>query len=321
MKNKKVGIVLEENYTRIISSISGKVYDNSSVVCWNNLTKEIVLVGKDVENAIGRLDDPLVVVRLLKNYAVQDFEIFKAYLKILVEDFFNVFKNAEVIVSSPSSDLEFIRNFIYNILKVEGGASSVEFVSKTLLSAIGSNANVNDEYGVLILDIGYSCSKVALIINGKIEKSGVTIAGEKELDDMIIQFIKEQYQLVINDETVEKIKWSIGTIIKLRDELELSIFGRDLITNDRRVIVCASAEIKKLFIRLFTNYKTLITNVLESSSPIIRSSVIKNGLFVSGDLAGIIGVKDFFEDFFNFPVTISKKKGYSAIEGAIKYNK
>lgn len=319
MNNKKIGIVFGEEFTRIISSEKGKIYDDFSLVCWNNLTAEIVLYGRDVKNTIGRLDDPLKVVNIFDKYVIQDLEIFKNYVNIFVEKFKEEFDGANIVISCPNSDNDFIQEFFQNLFNEHSNINSLIFAPRVILSALGANADINDEYGVLILNINQAYAKVALIVEGKIVNEKETIYAEKHLHDSLNQFIEEEYSISVDSDMIEKIKWSLGTIIKLRDELELSIVGKDIITNERRTVVCVSEEFKKIFIKCFTNYKSLITTVLENSSTLIRSGVIKNGLYVSGELAGISGVKDFFEDFFNFPVTISKKRGYSDIEGTIKY--
>ncbi|AVN60018.1 hypothetical protein CG007_00015 [Mesoplasma entomophilum] len=318
MSNKKIGIVFGEEFTRIISSDKGKIYDDFSLVCWNVLTTEIVLYGRDVKNTIGRLDDPLKVVNILDKYVIQNLEIFKHYATILVERFKEEFDGAKIVISCPNSDNDFIQEFFKNLFNENTNFTSITFAPRIILSALGANADIKDEYGVLILDINQAYAKVALIVEGKIINEKETIYAEKFLDESLNQFIKEEYSISVDSDMIEKIKWSLGTIIKLRDELELSIVGKDIITNERRSVVCVSEEFKKIFIKSFTNYKSLITSVLENSSAIIRSGVVKNGLYVTGELAGISGVKDFFEDFFNFPVTISKKRGYSDIEGTLK---
>ncbi|ASZ08757.1 hypothetical protein CK556_00020 [Mesoplasma chauliocola] len=319
MSNKKIGIVFGEEFTRIISSEKGKIYDDFSLVCWNVLTTEIVLYGRDVKNTIGRLDDPLKVVNILDKYVIQDLEIFKSYVNVLIEKFKDEFNEADIVIACPNSDNDFIQEFFKTIFNDLAKINSLTFAPRIVLSALGANADINDEYGVLILDIHQAYAKVALIVEGEIIKEKETIYAEKYLDEALNQFIKEEYSISVDSDMIEKIKWSLGTIIKLRDELELSIVGKDIITNERRSVVCVSEEFKKIFIKSFTNYKSLIISVLENSSALVRSGVVKNGIYVTGELSGISGVKDFFEDFFNFPVTISKKRGYSDIEGSIKF--
>lgn len=319
MNNKKIGIVFGEELTRIISSEKGKIYDDFSLVCWNVLTTEIVLYGRDVKNTIGRLDDPLKVVNILDKFIIQDLEIFKHYVNILVEKFKDEFDGANIVISCPNSDNDFIQTFFQTLFSEQTNMLSLTFAPRVILSALGANADINDEYGVLILDINQAYAKVALIVEGKIVNDKETMYAEKYLDDSLNQYMKEEHSISVDSDMIEKIKWSLGTIIKLRDELELSIVGKDIITNERRSVVCDSEEFKKIFIKSFTNYKSLITAVLENSSTLVRSGVVKNGLYVTGELSGVSGVKDFFEDFFNFPVTISKKRGYSDIEGTIKY--
>lgn len=320
MNIKRIGIVFDGEYTRIISSESGTIYDDLSLVCWNGLTTEVVVMGKDAKKMIDRVDKPLRVVAPLENDEVQNLEIFKDMVKVILENFKDHLEGAELIVSAPTIENEQIQKVILDIIK-NFNYDSIEFVPRIFLAAVGANTDIDDEYGTVILDIDYYKTTVAVIAEREVLAYKQSTFAEKHLDDLLTQILKENFGLVVEQEIIEKIKWSLGSVIKLRDDLELIINGRDMITNERRTVTVNDSEFKKIFTQIFTSYKALVTSVLESCPMFIRTSVIKNGIKITGELAGIIGVKDFFADFFDVPVKTAKNRGYAIIDGALKYKK
>ncbi|WP_031542383.1 rod shape-determining protein [Mesoplasma photuris] len=318
MDTKRVGVIFDSEWTRIVTSNKGKIYDDLTLVCWNELTSEVVVLGKDAKKMIDRVDKPLRVIAPLAYDSINNLEVFKAMVTAVLNKHKYELNEAELIITAPGIENENLQNIFYELLSVYT-TQSITFVPKIILTAVGANTNINDEYGTIILDINYYNSTVAIIADGEVVATKQSKYGEKWLDEEIVRHLKEVHGLVPTLETIENIKWTLGTVIKSRHDLELNITGRDLITNERMKIIVTDADFKKIFITLFNTYRTLITSVLEECPIYLRTSVVKNGLKITGELAGIIGVKDFFEDFFDFPAKTAKNRGYAAADGAIKW--
>ncbi|WP_026389443.1 rod shape-determining protein [[Acholeplasma] multilocale] len=318
MSGKKIGIIFGGEYTRIISTTDGMIYDDLSLVCWNDLTTEVVVMGKDAKKMIDRVDKPLRVIAPLENETIQNLEVFKSMVEQLLNKFKNEVKDAEVVISAPTIHTEQVQQIMDELL-APYGMEEIHYVPKLILAALGGNIKTDDEYGSILLDLGHYKAEVAVIADDELITITSSDIAERELDKKIVLYLKEEYSLLIEEDTLEKIKWSLGSVIKLRDELELQLPGRDMITNARKTVVVKDGDFKKIFIQLFTTYKGMITTALEQSPMYIRTGIVKNGLTITGELSGIIGVKDFFQDFFDFPTRTSKARGYATTEGVIKY--
>ncbi|ATZ18390.1 cell shape determining protein MreB [Williamsoniiplasma somnilux] len=318
--SKRIGIVFGGELIKITSKENGILYNDFSLVCWDKKTREILAIGADAKKLINKIEAPLIVFNPIMDGEIQDTAIFKLMMNEILKPLEDYLKDAEIFVSYNPDENNYNNEFILNLLD-EYKPDKVYFENRLILAAIGAGANIKDEYGYLVLDISYSKAYIGVIVDEKIISWSVSNLAERDINKQIELYFKNKIALIIDNESVQRIKFSIGSLIKLRDDLSISISGRDMTTGEIKKITVSDSDFKKVFTNLFASYKTMITHTLEKCSIQTRTGIVKNGLIVTGDLAKILGVKSFFEDFFNFPARVSKAAGNSIIEGTIKIKK
>lgn len=314
---KRIGIVFENKFTKIISKEDGYLYNDFSLVCWNDETKEIMMLGADAQKLLGNIEKPLRIINPILDGEIQDINIFTEMVHHILDPLKDNLKDAEIVIALPFEENKYNTSFIQSLFE-KYHPNKIRFENTLLLAAAGFGTNIDDEYGTIVLDISYSKAHVGVIADGKIVASKSSNYAEEEIDKEINLYFYEKLGVTVGPDTIEKIKFNIGSVIKLRDKLELNIVAKDILTNEKKKIIIKDYDFKKIFTNLFTSYKSMITSVLENCPTHIRTGVIKNGLWITGRLAQVIGVKDFFEDFFDFPTKTSKLAGNAVIKGTIK---
>ncbi|PPE05901.1 rod shape-determining protein [Williamsoniiplasma lucivorax] len=314
--NKRIGIVFSESYIRVVSSDHGVLIDEKSLVLWNEKEEKIVLYGADVLGLRDKLQPKLNIINPLEKGQIENLKVFHSLIHLLFTEIKDELRDAEVIIAKTNENDEVLAQ--YEDIVGFYQPKSIRFENSAKLVAIGANIDINDEYGQIIFEIQKCCATITIFANGEIISSKYLPYGENLLDEKIKAYFKEKKDIIINSETLEKIKYTIGSVAKLKDELEIVITGIDVATKEKKKILVSDSSIRKLFINLFNYYRSAIIKLLETLPFYISTGITKNGMMVVGTLGKIIGVKFFFEDFFTWPVKISNATNDAILFGLLK---
>src|SRR5690606_25695479 len=106
-----------------------------------------------------------------------------------------------------------------------------------MAAAIGAGLPVQEATGNLIVDIGGGTTEVAVIsLGGIVTSRSLRIAGD-ELNEDIITFAREQYNLLLGERTAEEIKLNAGSAYPLSSKISVPMRGRDLISGLPKEII------------------------------------------------------------------------------------
>jgi len=313
----RVGIVLGSEAIKIVHSEKGILYSNLSYVNWDNRKQDIISIGFEAKKLLDRIEEPLEIIPIFENDDIKDSVIFeKLFNKIFVPLKADL-ENNDIVISWKIGSSEKSQKKVEEMFS-QFKINSLNFVPTILLAAVGSDVDINDDYGTIILNIDYQNTTAAIISRDKIISYSTIPYANNYLNNEIHIFFKKQFQIIISDEETERVKHYLASIGSGKQNIQLVITGKDLMKNSIKEILVNSSDVKKVFTNLFSNYRAMITSLLESSPANIRTGITKNGLSITGELAKIYGVKEYFTDFFEFPTWINSQAENAVSNGTLE---
>ncbi|GAB4164004.1 MAG: hypothetical protein Fur003_6380 [Candidatus Dojkabacteria bacterium] len=208
-----------------------------------------------------------------------------------------------VIVGVPSSVTEVERQAVIDAAK-SAGARQVYIVEEAMAAAVGAGLPIEEASGSMIVDIGGGTSDIAVLSLGDIvvDKT-IRIAGD-EMDQDIINYVREKYNLLIGERTAEDIKIAIGSASPIKEEQEVIVQGRNLLNGLPKSIKLSSVEVREAILNSVDKITDAVKDAIEETPPELLSDLLTSGLYVAGGGALIKGLDKLWKEELKLPVKI-----------------
>ncbi len=311
-----VGIDLGTANTLVYLRGKGIVLNEPSVVAVNQKTGQVVAVGTEAKNMLGRTPPHIVAVRPIVDGVISDFEVTEEMIHYLLNKVHNISKKVlgpRVVVGVPSG-ITNVETRAVRDATLNAGASEVHIVEEPMASAIGMHLPVHDPVGNMVIDIGGGTTDIAVIsLGGVVSSKNVRIAGDK-LNNDIISYIRSEFKIVIGEKTAEDIKISITTLIQGKPS-EIKARGRDLISGLPKEVIVTDTDIRDAISNSIERLVYATKEVLEATPPEILGDIMHRGIHLAGGGALIKGFRDILEEEVKIPVYIADDPLTSVVRG------
>lgn len=254
-----------------------------SVVAVESETMEVLAIGDDAKNMIGRTPASIVAIRPLKDGVIADFDITQAMLKYFIKKASKgrSFTRPRVVIGVPSGVTAVEKRAVIDAA-VQAGAREAYLIEEPMAAAIGAGLPVQDATGNMVVDIGGGTCEVAVIsLGGIVVSRSIRIGGDK-MDDAIVQYIKKHLNLLIGERTAEDIKIAIGSAMQLDEDMTMEICGRNLITGLPKILVISSKEICEALAEPVAGIVDSVRTTLEKTPPELAADIMKRGVVMTG---------------------------------------
>jgi rod shape-determining protein MreB and related proteins len=306
MFSNDVGIDLGTANTLVYLGKHGIIINEPSVVAVNQKTGQIVAVGADAKQMLGRTPGHIKAIRPLVEGVISDFEVTEEMLSYLInktEKVSKKFFKPRVVVGVPSGITNVESRAVYDA-SISAGAREVYIVEEPMAAAIGIRLPVREPVGSMIIDIGGGTTDVAVISLGGIVKSkNLKIAGDR-LNNDIITYMRDEFKLLIGEKTAENVKIAIGRVIS-GPTLEAAVRGRDLVTGLPREVIVTDSDIREALSGSISNLIDGIKEVLETTPPEILSDIMHRGIVLVGGGALLQGLDVLLQSVLKIPVYVA----------------
>jgi len=293
--SQRIGIDLGTNSVLVYLKGKGVILREPSVVAIDKSKGSRVLaVGEEAKVMIGRTPSHIVAEKPIRDGVISNYEAAEAMLKYYIKrvrnsSILNSFFKPIVAVCIPA-EYNSIEERVIKEAVLAAGAKLVHIIEEPMAAAIGSNLNVHAARGCMIVDIGGGTTDVAVIsLGGIVVKKTIKVAGDK-MDEAISRYIRKTYNLLIGDQTAEKVKISIGTVIPLEEEKSMEIKGRDLFTGLPKSVVITSKDVMEALWESVSEIVDAVKNVLELTPPELAADIIEDGITLTGGGALLRGL-------------------------------
>lgn len=312
-----IGIDLGTANTLVYLKGKGIVISEPSVVAVNKKTGQIVAVGAEAKQMLGRTPPHIKAVRPLVDGVISDFEVTEEMLSYLInkiEKMSPKFFRPRVVIGVPSGITSVETRAVYDAAK-NAGAREVYIVEEPTAAAVGIRLPIHDPVGSMIVDIGGGTTDIAVIsLGGIVQSKNLTIAGDK-LNSDIVSFFKDQFKLLIGEKTGENIKIAIGSALPYDDGVEIEVRGRDLVTGLPRAVLVTDADIREAMAPSINTLIEGIREVLENTPPEILADIMQRGIVLVGGGAMIKGLDKLLQKKVKMPIHIAEDPITSVARG------
>lgn len=300
---KQIGIDLGTTNILVFVPKKGIVSNEPSVVALDPKTKRVLAVGKPAKNMVGRTPEDIIVSRPLKNGVIADYYTTKEMLRYFISQalsFFNIFK-PDVIISAPAGITSTEKRAVINAAK-ESGAKNSFVVKEPILAALGAGIPINTPSGNMVVNIGGGTSEIAIIsLGGIVSWASVRVAGNK-FDRAIADYIKKKHNLIVGEQTAERIKIQVGAALPLEERLEMKVKGRDLTSGLPRYVIINSDEVSLAISSPLNEISSAVKSVFNQSPPELVADVMEKGIVLTGGGACLRKMDKYLEKFIGIPV-------------------
>ena len=305
MFSNDIGIDLGTANTLVYLKGQGIVINEPSVVAVNVKTNQVLAVGAQAKQMLGRTPGHIRAVRPLVDGVISDFEVTEEMLSYLInkaDKMSKKFLRPRVVIGVPSGTTNVETRAVYDAAK-SAGAREVYLVEEPMAAAIGIRLPIKDPVGSMIIDIGGGTTDVAVISLGGIVKSrNLKIAGDK-LNNDIISYMRDEFKLLIGEKTAESVKMAIASAIQ-GEYMESYVRGRDLLTGLPREVVVTDSDIREAIAASVAELVDGVKDILETTPPEILSDIMRGGVVLSGGGALLHGLDTLLQNVLKIPVYV-----------------
>ena len=304
-------------------SVRGKgiVIREPSVVAIDKNDERILAVGIEAKRMLGRTPGNIVAVRPLKDGVIADFDVTEAMLRYFIdkasEKRYPWTPRPRVVVCVPSGVTSVEKRAVFEA-KIQAGPRQANLIEEPMAAAIGADLPVEEPTGSMVIDIGGGTTEVAVIAMGGIVVSqSIRIAGD-EFDQAILTHVRDAYNLAIGERTAEDIKIKVGSAVPLKDELDVEVNGRDVITGLPKTVRIESEEIRRALNKPLDEMAKAVKDALDATPPDLASDLMYYGILLTGGGALLRGLDVRLRDETGVSVNVSPTALDNVVNGCAR---
>jgi rod shape-determining protein MreB and related proteins len=280
-----IGIDLGTANTMVNVRGKGIVISEPSVVAIDKRTREPLKIGAEAKEMIGRTPANVIAVRPLRDGVISEFEITQAMLEYFIgkvhQQTIVPVPRPRVVVGIPAGVTKVEKRAVYDAA-LSAGAREVYLIEEPVAAALGAGLPINEVRGSMVVDIGGGTSEVAILsMKGVVVSRSLRVAGD-ELDEDVIQYIRNKYNLLIGPRMAEQAKITIGSAYHLPQEKTMTLRGRNLITGLPEAIEVSSVELREAMSNSVQTIVEVIKDALDEAPPEIIADLMDTGICMAG---------------------------------------
>jgi len=308
MFSDDIGIDLGTANTLVFVKGKGIVLSEPSIVSVDTRTGKVIAVGEESKQMIGKTPKEIEVVRPLKDGVIADFDITQEMLKYFIKKVHSsspvskiLRPRPRIIIGVPSGITTVEKRAVIDAAR-QSGAREVFLIAEPMAAALGAGLPIQSPGGNMIIDIGGGTSEIAVIsLSGLVLSESIKVAGD-EMNEAIIQYMKRKHNLLIGEQSAERIKIELGSAYPSeRDNKTLVVPGRDLRGLPGSVEI-KGEEIRHAIENVIQNIINAVRIALEKTPPELSADIVERGIVLAGGGSLLHGLDIRLREETNLPV-------------------
>jgi len=283
--SQDIGIDLGTANTLVHVRNKGIVINEPSVVAIDKKSKKVLAIGLDAKEMVGRTPARIVAIRPLRDGVISDFDVTERmlhyFIKKVHDQSFLPVPRPRVVVGIPSGVTEVEKRAVHDAA-LSAGAREAYLVEEPMAAAIGAGLPITESVGSMIVDIGGGTTEVAVLsLGGIVVSRSIRVAGD-EMDEDIIQYARQKYNLLIGERMAERTKIAIGSAYPLPHEQTMTVKGRNLITGLPESIEISSVEIREALAGSVNIIVQTVRESVDETPPELVADLMEQGIVLAG---------------------------------------
>lgn len=320
MLNPLLGIDLGTTNILVYMKGKGIIFDEPSVVAKNTKKNKLIALGHEAISMEGRTPINIETSRPLKDGVISEYKTTKQLLSFLINkfcgrSFFNL--KPILIIAVPSKITQVERRAVKNCA-LECGVREIHIIEEPWAAAIGSGMSISEPGGNMVVDIGGGTTDIAVLsLNGIVISDSIRIGGNT-FNNLIKNYTKKNYNLLIGDPEAERIKIEIGTAYLSGEDAEMDVKGRDLVEGNPHTIKMKASETVAVFDDALQKICMKIKEILEHTPPDLCGDIIDRGILLTGGSSQLKGLDKLITESTKVPVHCSDDPLHCVVKGCGK---
>ncbi|MDH7484991.1 MAG: rod shape-determining protein [Anaerolineae bacterium] len=280
-----IGIDLGTANTLVYVRRKGIVINEPSVVAIETKTKKVLAIGAEAKEMVGRTPANIVAIRPLRDGVISDFDVTEKMLHYFIhkvhERMVMRVPRPRVVVGIPSGVTEVEKRAVHDA-SISAGARKAYLIEQPIAAAIGAGLPITDSMGSMVVDIGGGTTEVAVIsLGGIVVARSLRVAGD-EMDESIINYARQKYNLLIGERMAEQAKIAAGSAYPLEQELTVTLRGRNLITGLPEEVEVSSVELREALSSPVSTIVEAVRAAVDETPPELIADLMEHGVVLTG---------------------------------------
>lgn len=319
----KIAFDFGSSNTRIAVFNKGIVVREPTVIALNSKTNEILFIGEEAKEILGKSPEYIKVIKPIKHGLISDFDNFVNLVSFFLENSIvhylpqkSVFKpQMEAYVTTPASATEVDQKALIDSFAKTGFVNAY-IIEKPIANAFGLSHPISSNKPVFIADLGGGTVEIAVISLGGIITHKIYNQAGEYLDNLIINYLHLKYGLIIGVNTAEMLKKNLLNLDNVEDKVT-TVRGKSLENHMPKSVKVRSSDIRESLASYFNHVVDIIKDVIETCPPEIINEIVSDGITITGGLAYIKGINNFFSTELKIPVKIAENPFNTTINGIL----
>ncbi|MEG1705767.1 MAG: rod shape-determining protein [Clostridia bacterium] len=314
--SRDIGVDLGTSNVRIFVKGRGIVLNEPAVVATNKITGEVLAVGNNAKEMLGRTPENIVAVRPLKDGVIADFEATRRMLETFISKVLpkSLFSKPRMVISIPYGITDVEERAVEGVA-YKAGAKEVYIMEEVMAASIGAKIRVERAEGAMVIDIGGGTSEMAVLSLGGIVVSNSLRIGGETFDRDIVEYVKKKYNCVIGEADGEEIKKQIASVFPTMTEEKYTVKGRNLSTGLPEDISLTTKEVGEAISESAKKIVKVIKSTLEETPPELSADIMDHGITITGGVAYIKNLDQYISNELGLPVHIAENPSDCVIKG------
>lgn len=268
--------------TLVYARGQGIILNEPTVIALNSRTHDVLAMGHEAWQMIGRTPGYIVAVRPLRGGAITDFEITQRMIRLLFQRAgVSRLYRARVLICVPSAITHVEQRAVLEAAR-RAGAAATYLLEQPMAAAIGAGLPIHEPLGNMVVDVGGGTTEVAVIsLGGTVALEAVRV-GSFDIDAAIQSYVRREYGIAIGERTAEEIKLAIGSAFPTDDEFKAEVRGRDLMTGLPKVIILSPEEVRDAIEEQVRAICDAVISALARTPPELAQDLILQGIHLVG---------------------------------------
>jgi rod shape-determining protein MreB len=302
-----IGIDLGTANVLVYIKGKGIVLREPSVVAVDKDTNQVLAVGEEARQMIGRTPGNIVAIRPLREGVIADYDITESMLRHFIEKVVGrsfVFR-PRIMICIPSG-VTMVEQRAVQEAAEQAGARHTQLIEEPLAAALGAGLDISEPCGSMVVDIGGGTTDIAVIsLGGIVTSASLRIAGDK-FDSSIIDYIKREFNLMIGERTAEDIKINIGAAFPEARQGHMDVRGRDLLSGLPKTIDVSVQQISEALNSPVTRIVDCVKRVLEDTPPELSADIMDRGIIMTGGGSMLYGLDELIRRETQIPTSLAE---------------
>lgn len=299
----------------VIASGHKIILELPSAVTVETETWEPVHFGEKAYRTYGRTPESLTTVFPIEHGVIAALDVAEAMItEYMKEAFGNRIIRPKIMVSLPSGVTPIQHHTVANALTAAGGRN-VNVIESPIAAAIGMNIDFSKPHGSMIVDVGAGCTDIATISMGGIVECESFKTASRDIDELIVKYVKKEHNILIGPLTAEEIKKQLCCAYKRPLEVSMTAKGRNLLTGLPQCFEISSSEVYDATIDALYSICNEVRAVLERTAPDIVGDIKVDGVHLTGGGAQISGFDKLLSEYIGTEVHLADDPSHSVVKG------